>query len=144
MPYERFLDKSKIPDEAAVASALGPAKALWAETHAYIQAHYDHTLEARYFTKQSGWSFRYRKGKKTLCYLFPEAGAFTVLIVLGGAEAERAEGMKDRLSDAVRHAVETTEQLHDGRWIWFRVTEAGDVRSLQALLAAKVKPKPNV
>jgi len=144
MPYERFLDKSRIPDEDALSSALGPAKALWADTHAYIQSHYDISSETIYITKQYGWWFRYRRGKKTLCYLFPEAGAFTVLIVLGSAEAERAESMRDRLNDAVRRVMETTEQLHDGRWMWFRVTDASDALSFQALLAAKVKPKLGV
>lgn len=45
MPYERFLDKAVVPDEDAVASALGPAKALWRETQAYIQAQYDAASE---------------------------------------------------------------------------------------------------
>ena len=144
MPYGWFLDKSIVPDEAAIASALGPALSLWAEAHAYMQAHYTYAPQACYFTKQYGWSLRYRKGKKTLCYLFPDTGAFTVLIVLGGADAERAERMKERLNGAVRHVLETTQQLHDGRWMWLRVADTSDLQSFQVLLAAKVKPKQSV
>jgi hypothetical protein len=137
MAYERFLDKTKIPGEDAVLTALGSAKALWLDIHTYIQEHYDFTPDTVFFTKQCGWSARYRKGKKTLCYLFPETGAFSALIVLGKAEAARADGMKDRLNEAVQRVLETTEQLHDGRWLWIRATEASDVRSLKVLLSAK-------
>ena len=64
MPYERFPDKAVVPDEDAVASALGPAKALWRETHAYIQAQYNAASEAVFFTKRCGWSVRVPKRRE--------------------------------------------------------------------------------
>ena len=87
MAYERFLDKSQIPNEDIILAALGQTEALWLDIHEYIRQNYDFIPELIYFTKKYGWSVRYRKGKKTLCYLFPESGAFSILIVLGKEEA---------------------------------------------------------
>ncbi|MCP4312147.1 MAG: DUF3788 family protein [Bacteroidetes bacterium] len=41
------------------------------------------------FSKNYGWTVRYRKSKKTLISYFPENGAFSVLLVLGQKEADK-------------------------------------------------------
>jgi hypothetical protein len=143
MAYERFLDKAQIPSENAILTALGLTKVLWLDIHEYIRQNYHFVPELVYFTKNYGWSVRCRKGKKTLCYLFPESGAFSILIVLGKEEAERVDLIKDQLNDTQKQIFENTEQLHDGRWMWIRVREINDVISFKLLLAAKVKPKMN-
>ncbi len=141
MIYERFLDKSKKPSEDIILTTLGSKKELWLEIHEYIQQNYDFVPESIYFTKNYGWSVRYRKGKKTLCYFFPESGAFSILIVLGKKEAEQVDSAKDYLNNAVKKVFENTAQFHDGRWMWIRVTDISDIISLKLLLAAKKKPK---
>ncbi|MBN1776647.1 MAG: DUF3788 domain-containing protein [Clostridiales bacterium] len=141
MAYERFLDKSQAPSDAAIERASGSAREFWLDIRRYLRAQYDFQPETVFFTKQCGWSLRYRRGKKTLCTLFPEYGAFTVLIILGKEEIGRSEKIREELSEAVRRVFDTTEQLHDGRWLWVRVTDGGGVRSVKALLAAKAKPK---
>lgn len=141
MIYERFLDKFKKPSETIILTTLGPTKDLWLDIHRYVQQNYDFVPETIYFTKNYGWSVRYRKGKKTLCYFFPESGAFSILIVLGKKEAEQVDSAKDSLNDAVKQVFENTEQFHDGRWMWIRVTDISDIVSLKFLLAVKKKPK---
>jgi hypothetical protein len=141
MAYERLLNKTLVPGEDDILRALGSACWLWQEICAYIGAHYSCLPKTVFFTKTCGWSLRYQKGKRTLCYLFPEHGAFSMLIILGREEVGRAEVMKEQMNDAVRRVLETTEQLHDGRWLWLRATQPSDVRSFEVLLAAKSKPK---
>ena len=140
MVYKRFLDKSTRPGEDEILRALGLAAPIWLDICKYIRSHYAEVPEMIFFTKNYGWSVRYRKSKKTLCYLFPERNAFSVLIVLGSKEAVRAEDMAHKMNEAVRRVLEDTEQLHDGRWLWIRVTEASDCASLKVLLSAKKKP----
>ncbi len=142
MAYERFLDKAQKPGKEMVLQALGRAEPLWLSLENYIRGYYPCTAEMIYFTRQCGWSLRYKTGAKTLCYVFPEREAFTVLIVLGKAEAEKAERTKDRLSDTVRDSLENTRQLHDGRWMWIRIKDTEDLESFFMLLSAKRKPKP--
>jgi hypothetical protein len=141
MAYERFLDKNHPPSENEIAVALGAAKELWLDIHNYIERNYDFDPELTFFTKKYGWSIRYRRSKKTLCYLFPEKDAFSALIVLGRKEAERIDVEKDRLNETVRSIFENTEQFHDGRWMWIRIKEISDIASIKLLLAAKKKPK---
>ncbi|MFH1513674.1 MAG: DUF3788 domain-containing protein [Bacillota bacterium] len=144
MVYETFLDKSRIPGEQTILAALGSAKTLWLELCGYILTNFDVVAENWYFTKRRGWSVRYRRGKKTLCYMFPEQNTFSILIILGRAEVAKADRAKDRLNEMTRHIFETTEQYHDGRWIWLQAADESDVQSFKVLLAAKIKPKTAV
>ena len=76
-----------------------------------------------------------------MCSLFPEKGAFSALIVLGKKEAEQALSMADEFGLNVRKVLTSTEQLHDGRWLWIRVLSAGDADDVKRLLNAKRRPK---
>jgi hypothetical protein len=49
--------------------------------------------------------------------VFPEKGGFTVLIVLGKKESEKALSIRDELSSEIHKLLGDTEQLHDGRWL---------------------------
>ena len=76
-----------------------------------------------------------------MCYAFPEFKAFSILIVLGKPETARVETMKEKLNQKVRRVFEQTEQLHDGKWLWVRVSEQSDLESVQRLMGAKQKPQ---
>jgi len=140
MTHERFLDKLHLPSEYEISSALGPSEALWLDIRKYIEQAYNSPPEWIYFTKKYGWSIRYRKSKKTLCYLFPENTSFSMLIVLGSKEAEQVNSIKDSLSESVKQVFESTEQVHDGKWMWIRVKNIHDVLSIKSLLTAKKRP----
>ena len=58
----------------------------------------DFEREKKFYAKKYGWTVRYRKSGRTLCSFFPEAGAFSVLIVLGGKESAKVEAIKERLN----------------------------------------------
>ena len=141
MANERFLNKNYQPSESDISTALGSSEELWIDIRKYIESNYDFSPELIFFTKNYGWSVRYRKSKKTLCYLFPENDSFSLLIVLGSKEAEQIDSIKESLSQTVRRVFEDTEQFHDGRWMWIRVKEMSDIMSIKLLLAAKKQPK---
>jgi hypothetical protein len=117
---------------------------LWSSLREHLATHYDHTPELDFGGKKYGWAIRYRKSRKTLITLFPERGGFTVLIVLGRQEAVKANAAPDELSSNVREILESTKQLHDGRWLWIRPTCKADIESIKALLSAKRRPKQRV
>ena len=141
MSYERMLDKAHRPTDAEILETIGQTAA-WLDLRQYIETRYsDWMPELKFFAKQYGWTIRYRKSSKTLCSLFPEHGAFSVLIVLGKKEAEKALAMADEFGANARAVLEGTEQLHDGRWLWINVKTIKDVKDIQTLLTAKRKPK---
>ncbi|MHA2391607.1 MAG: DUF3788 domain-containing protein [Promethearchaeota archaeon] len=140
MLYERFLDKGKKPKIEEIEKSIGDKLYLWHEILEYIDNKYDFTKEFVFFTKKYGWSYRYKRKGRTMIYLFPEQGAFSILIVLGKKESEEVNNKSDQLNEQVISVFNNTEQLHDGRWLWIRILSKSDLDSLKVLLSAKQKP----
>jgi hypothetical protein len=140
MAYARMLDKANQPTEQDVLTTIGDVTH-WLDLRQYLNDSYDFTPELINYGKY-GWTFRYRKSGKTLCSLYPETGAFTVLLVLGRREAEKALSYLDQFNPDIQQVLTETEQLHDGRWLWLRVLKESDVDDIKTLLT--IKRKPNI
>lgn len=140
--FTRMKHKTREPTEQEIRSFIGErATESWLEIRRFIEDHYDITPETIFYGAKYGWTIRYRKSGKTLCSLFPERGAFTVLVVLGRKESEKALSIRDELGGKVNRLLGDTEQLHDGRWLWIRVLTASDADDIKKLLTIKRKPK---
>lgn len=66
-----------------------------------------------------GWNVRFYKAGKMLCRLYPREGFFTVLIVVGRKERERAEAMLPEMSEEMRRIYTSTEEGMGQRWLLF-------------------------
>ena len=141
MRYERLLDKNNTPTNKEIIDTIGVASNLWILLHEFISKNYDFIKELAFFSKNYGWTVRYRKSKKTLISCFPENGAFSALIVLGKKESEEVDQIRSELTENILSIFDTTEQLHDGRWLWIRITNKDDLDSLVKLIKIKRKPK---
>ena len=141
MPYERMLDKGKKPRKEEVEKTIGKRLSLWLDIHKFIDENYDFTQELVFFTKKYGWAIRYKRKGRTMSYFFPEEEAYSALIILGRNEFEEVTLIKDKLNEEVKAIFDSTEQLHDGRWLWIRILTKSDVESLKVLLRSKQKPK---
>ena len=140
--FPRMTDKTHKPSEEEIESFVGEqAKEAWQEIRKFVESHYDFISETVFYGAKYGWTIRYRKSGKTLCSLFPEKGGFTVLIVLGKKEAEKALSIQNELNSKIKELLSGTEQLHDGQWLWIRVLTAKDTDDIKKLLQAKRKPK---
>jgi hypothetical protein len=136
-------DKAHKPTEEEIVSFIGePAKEAWLEIRQFLEDHYDITPETIFYGTKYGWTIRYRKSGKTLCSLFPEKGGFTVLITLSKKESEKAHSIQDELSSKINKLLEDTEQLHDGRWLWIKLSTTSGTNDIKKLLQIKRKPKP--
>jgi hypothetical protein len=142
MQYERMLNADHEPSEEEMLAAVGAAD-LWLDLKQYLDQSYDFFPEPVFYGRKYGWTIRYRKGGKTLCSLFPEHGAFTVLVVLGKREAEKAARILGELSPVTRRLIGSAAQLHDGKWLWIRVHESAQLEDVKRLLATKRKPLAN-
>ena len=140
MSYERMLDGEHQPTEAEILKTIGKKK-VWLDLKQYLEQNYDFVPELVFYGAKYGWTIRYRKSGKTLCSLFPEKGAFTVLLVLGKQETEKALSMLDEFNTRVRKLVNGAEQRRDGRWLWIRVVTSVDADDIKELLKVKRKPK---
>ena len=96
MKFDRMLNKAVKPSESEMLKFIGIGVDLWENIHKYVNENYDFKPELAFFTKKYGWTIRYKKSGKTLCYFFPEDGAFSILIVLGAKESEKVESIKKK------------------------------------------------
>ncbi|MEE8181692.1 MAG: DUF3788 domain-containing protein [Candidatus Thorarchaeota archaeon] len=140
--FPRMMDKAREPTEEEMMSYVGEgAEEAWTELRKFIEDNYDFMPETVFYGAKYGWTVRYRRSGKTLCSLFPEKGGFTVLVILGRKEATKALSMQDELNSRVKDLLGNTEQLHDGRWLWIRMSTINDVDDMKKLLQTKRKPK---
>ena len=140
MSYERMLDGEHQPTEQEILKTIGK-KTAWRRLRQFIEGNYDFAPELVYYGQKYGWTIRYRKSGRTFCSLFPEKGAFTVLIVLGKDEAEKVLSNLSQFSPSMRKQIEGAEQKRDGRWLWIRVLTLDDAADVEELLKVKRRPK---
>lgn len=141
MPYERLLDKADTPTNQDILNTLEDKSGLWLQIHQFMEMNYDFNKELAFFSKNYGWTVRYRKNKKTLISCFPEKGAFSALVVLGKAEAEKVNQIRKELNENFLSVFDQTEQLHDGKWLWIRILTQEDLESLIKVIQVKRKIK---
>ena len=139
MEFKRMLDNAHLPSDEEILNTIGPV-GLWFDLRQYLKESYDSQPELVFYGKKYGWTIRYRKSGKTLCSLFPEHGSFTVLIVFGRQEGEKTTEILNELSSTTRGLIESTSQLHDGKWLWIRMCEKAQVDDVKLLLVTKRKP----
>ena len=79
-----------------------------------------------------------------MCDLYPENGSFTALVVLGKLELEQAMERIDSFGALIRKALVETPRLHDGCWMFLRLSDPltckQDVQDIQQLIQIKKKP----
>ena len=142
MQYQGMLDKERKPSEKEMLGYLGGRAAeAWADIVSFLNAHYDFSPELDYGGTKYGWSIRYRKSGKSLCTLYPERDAFTMLILLGKKEAEQFEEHMHEFSMRFVELFKSARQFHDGRWLWIRILDKSDAEDARRLLRIKRKPK---
>lgn len=141
MLYDRLLNKQTKPTELEILEFIGNKSEYWIEIHKFINLNYNFNKELAFFSKNYGWTVRYRKSKKTLVSCFPENEAFSVLLVLGKDEANKVELYREELNENFLSVFDETEQLRDGRWLWIRIHNKQDLDSIIEVIKIKRKPK---
>jgi len=140
--YQRLLDREDTPTERQIIRAIGSKSAKsWNDLRAFLRSNYDYMPEFGFQGMKYGWAYKYRRKGKTLCVLYPEAGAFTILVTLGKKEVESAERNLSHFNEDTRRVFHSAFQYHDGKWIYKRILSNRDLRDAKLLLTIKRKPK---
>lgn len=140
--YERLIDGERRPTERDILNTLGVrASMLWKQLRAFLKVNYDFTPELMYGGQKYGWCFKYRKKGKTLCVLFPESKAFTVLVILGKKEIVQFEEDIGDFNEGTMGLFKSARQYHDGKWLYKRVLSKSDLRDVISLIRIKRRVK---
>jgi len=140
--YQRLLDGETKPSERSILVAIGTrGTKLWKQLRAFLKVNYDFKPELHFYGIKYGWCFKYTRKNKTLCVLFPETKAFTVLVVLGKKEVAQFEEKRLSFNEDTRRLFKTAYQYHDGKWLYKRVVNNSDVKDVIALIKMKRRQK---
>ena len=140
--FERLLDENNTPTGGYIENIIGKKTfPLWTKLKKYLDHAYNIDPDLLFYGKRYGWCFKYRKVSRTLCTLFPERLAFTILITLGRKELEELKHLIPSLSNNCQKNLKAAKQFHDGKWYWMRVPEMGNVEDIKTILKVKRKPK---
>jgi hypothetical protein len=139
MAVSDFTHRSQRPSPEQVRRALGPVYPLWDRLTQFIYSQYQ--IEGKWSAwgpAELGWGLRYRWKGRSLVALYPQNETIIAQVVLGKAQAERAQKLE--LGEKVDKLLREAPQLHDGRWLSIPVRNEADARDVERLLLAKVRP----
>ena len=141
--YERLLDKSVMPDEAAIQEYLGlQSHERFTIFENRLKANYQLVRELKFpFGNNYGWGYKYSHKASHLCYVFFEKDAFTVMLQIGDKQVPLLEShlssLLQKTQDLWRDRYPCGER---GGWIYYRVLADDELADVIKLLAVKKKP----
>jgi hypothetical protein len=143
--HERMMDKSTQPGDAEMLKTIGePLGGAWNALRRFLVETYAVAPIFNSGGKKYGWNLQYRLGSRPLCEMYLESGSFTVLVILGKLELEKALQELDDFTPLVRQALLESPRFHDGCWMYMRVLDpqtcGRDVESIQRLILIKKRP----
>ena len=129
-------DKSKMPDDKAVAAVLGPSKSLWDELIDTLAAEFAPVSDSWGFSgKAWGWSLRLKRKKRTILYLTPCTGYLLAGFALGEKAVRAAQ--ESRLPKSVLKVIDEAPRYAEGRGVRLEVRRSSHVKHVTTL--AKIK-----
>ncbi|MFX1577034.1 MAG: DUF3788 domain-containing protein [Promethearchaeota archaeon] len=140
---KRMFNRTQKPTESDITSFIADSEAIkaWNQLVEYLDTNYELKKEILYYGDKYGWLVRYRKSKRTIVSLFPEKQSFSFLIVYGKKEIDKFLTSQSEFQPSILKVFKNTEKLHDGKWLWIRVSDSSLFEDLKQLLAIKRKPK---
>jgi len=131
-----FIGKSKKPTAKELATALGPAKALWDSLLSQLAELFDPTLEWNSYSPKAGWSMKVKKGSRTILYLAPCPNAFRIAFVLGDKAVKTA--LESKLPQRILKLIKEAKRYPEGYAIRMDVKKDSDLPAIQKLAAIKL------
>lgn len=142
-PFSRLLNSELTPGNDSFLKFIRNklVQSTWLDLVSFIDNSYTLDKKILFGGKKYGWAVQWKKSKKTIATIFPERESFTVLLIFGKSELEKINSRKGIFSQSVFSKIETTKQLHDGKWIWFRYQKGTFINDIKELIKIKRKPE---
>ena len=134
-----------MPEETPTMSAMTdlvgqPLFEVWQALCSAIDEKYDMERSWNPGGKRWTYEYKYRRGGKTLCFLYAKSHCIGFMIIFGKEEREKVEAIRSTLSPVVYKKYEEAETYHDGKWVMFEPTDQSEFDDYRKLLAIKRRP----
>jgi hypothetical protein len=137
MPVNAFINEPQPPGNTALAAALGPAKAAWDQLLADLAQDFDVNVhEWKCHSPKWGWALRVKRKARTIVWLAPAEGCFTVAFILGDKAVQAAR--QSRLPRRIVEALDAAPKYPEGTGVRLRVNNTRMVGALKKLAAIKL------
>ena len=137
MALSVFADRSKLPAEPEIAAELGNSFPLWQELKNNLLKTYAPVTQAwRYYNSRSGWTLVLKHHRRTVLYLLPGRGYFTVMFVFGEKAVEAAH--RSDLPQEILDRIDQAEPYVEGRTFQVQVRSSEDCDHVMKLAAVKL------
>jgi len=131
-----FVGQAKPPNDRDLSAELGPSRSRWDMLLRDLAKMQIDGQEWNSYSRKAGWALKVKREQRTILYLSPARGAFTVSFALGekALQAARHSG----LPDAVIVMIDSARRYAEGTAVRIEVRSAADVAVVKKLAAAKV------
>lgn len=143
MKWNELFVAGQAPSFQDITEFIGIGAPIWAELLNYLEKAYQVQPRMTYSkcSAQPGWNLKYQKSGKSLCTLYPMAGFFIALVVVGAKEQLEAEIALGTFSAYTRELYHKTAPFNGGRWLMIEVKDESVLEDVKTLMAIRVKPK---
>ena len=135
---------SAAKDYKELLPALGEAKLAFEELLGFIYQNYEmeELWTAGKPTSNYHSELKYKRGGKTLITLYMRENYFLAQVILGKAERDKFEKARNGYSEVLQKIYDTTDTLHDGKWLGIKVYDNALIPDITSLLLL-LKRRPN-
>ena len=134
MEWQQAFGQEKQPDSLETTAFV--SSPLWGELCGWIENTYGVAPRVEYSScsMQRGWNVKYKKGGRALCTLYPMAGYFIALVVIGEKERFEVEPRLPSFSKPVQKLYQETPSPMGSKWLMIPVKEEDVLKDVQTLI----------
>lgn len=140
--YERLLDKNNPPTSEKIKEYIETeSNIILMQFEDFLNNNYDIKKEIKFpFGNNYGWGYKYSHKSSHICYVFFEAGAFTVTLQIGDNYVPRLEQVLPSLSSKANELWNNRYPCGtQGGWIHYRILGMNDLYDILEFVKVKKK-----
>lgn len=148
MKWSELFHSENQPTDKDISGFIGSD--LWHELNVYLQDTYSIQPKMAYSSCSmenglwKGWNVKYQKSGKALCTLYPRAGHFVAMVVIGAKEMPEAELLIPTCSEYTQKLFHSTKAGVGGKWLAMDVTNNEILSDVESLIALRVRVKKKI
>ena len=132
-----FINHAAQPTPQELATALGPAAAIWNKLVVSLADDYGLTLqEWTSYSLKAGWSMRLKMKKRNIVYMAPCKACFRISFILGDKAVEATRQIK--LPKSIAKAIDDAPRYPEGTGVRLLVKRMSDLPAICKLAEVKL------